>query len=208
MSASNFDRCLSIVLHHEGGYVNDRRDPGGETNMGISRRAYPHEDIRGMTRDRAAAIYRRDYWRAIGGDALPPGVDLVTFDAAVNSGVSRASSWLQRSVGAGVDGDVGQATVAAARAADARRAVLLAVDARERFLKGLKSWPRFGGGWKKRLDDVRSNALAMIAEPVDEPMHVEMSDAEAAAIKALVAWRAQAPGDIAAFARWIEGIPA
>ena len=55
MTASNFDAAMAEVFSHEGGYVNDPRDPGGETNMGISKRSYPNEDIRGMTRERAAA---------------------------------------------------------------------------------------------------------------------------------------------------------
>ena len=82
---ANFEQCLAHVLRSEGGYVNDPNDPGGETNMGISKRAYPHENIKGMTRARAATIYRRDYWDAVQGDSLPAGLDLVAFDPAVNS---------------------------------------------------------------------------------------------------------------------------
>ena len=37
---SNFNKCLKIVLHHEGGYVNHPKDPGGETNLGVTKRVY------------------------------------------------------------------------------------------------------------------------------------------------------------------------
>src|SRR5258708_1604696 len=59
---SEFAPAGAIVLRHEAGYVNDPADPGGETNMGISRHSYPHEDIKGMTTQRALEIYERDFW--------------------------------------------------------------------------------------------------------------------------------------------------
>ncbi|MDF3607570.1 glycoside hydrolase family 108 protein [Paracoccus sp. DMF-8] len=157
----NFDACLAKVLAHEGGYINHPQDPGGETNYGISKRSYPNEDIRGMTRARAAQIYRRDYWDAVRGDDLPAGLDLVAFDAAVNSGPGRGAKWLQQAVGASADGKVGPATLAAAKASDAKTAINRACDYRMAFLRGLGTWPTFGKGWSRRVEDVRATALAM-----------------------------------------------
>lgn len=165
---SNFDRCLNEVLAHEGGYVNDPKDPGGETNMGISRRAYPHEDIRGMTRARAAEIYRRDYWDAVRGDDLPFGLDLVAFDAAVNSGVSRGAKWLQQGLGVNPDGKIGPATLAAAKSTYQPAAIMRAVGFRRNFLMQLPGWAHFGAGWDKRLKSVEAEATAM-ADPHHEP---------------------------------------
>ena len=142
---ANFDKCLAEVLRHEGGYVNHRKDPGGETNMGISKRSYPKEDIRGMTRERAAAIYRRDFWNRVRGDDLPDGLDMVAFDAAVNSGPSRGAKWLQQGVGVTADGKIGPATIAAAKSTYAPAAVQRAVGFRMAFLKGLPTWPRASG---------------------------------------------------------------
>ena len=34
----NFDKCLEMLLEHEGGYVNDSLDPGGITNLDITMR--------------------------------------------------------------------------------------------------------------------------------------------------------------------------
>lgn len=92
----SFDQALAFVLAREGGYVNDAADPGGETNLGISKRAYPNLDIRNLTPDLAGTIYRADYWVKVGCDALTPGMALVVFDSAVNVGVARAKAWLEQ----------------------------------------------------------------------------------------------------------------
>jgi lysozyme family protein len=168
---SNFNRCLDEVLKHEGGYVNHPRDPGGETNLGISRRSYPKEDIKGMTRERAAFLYRRDFWNAVRGDDLPAGLDLVAFDAAVNSGVSRGAKWLQQALGVEVDGKIGPATIEAAKKADAQATVNRALDIRLAFLRRLATWPTFGKGWGRRVEAVRSAALDMAATvPAQKPI--------------------------------------
>ena len=96
---ADFNKAIPIILAHEGGWVDDPADPGGETNMGISKRSYPKENIRGMTRERAAQIYRKDFWDKLKCDDLPAGLDLVAFDAGVNSGPARGAKWLQQAVG-------------------------------------------------------------------------------------------------------------
>ena len=158
---ANFDRCLSEVLQHEGGYVNDPHDPGGETNMGISKRSYPKENIKAMTRARAAVIYRRDFWDAVRGDDLPAGLDLVAFDAAVNSGVSRGAKWLQTALGVSTDGRIGPKTIAAAKAAHSEAVIDRAIAARMSFLRTLSTWSRYGRGWTSRVESVREVATSM-----------------------------------------------
>jgi lysozyme family protein len=96
----SFDKAVGFVLSHEGGYSNDPKDPGGETNHGISKRAYPKLDIKNLTREDAIEIYRREYWDKINGDELPSGLDLICFDTAVNAGVSRALSFKELSIDA------------------------------------------------------------------------------------------------------------
>ena len=165
---SNFDRCLEEVLRHEGGYVNDPHDPGGETNMGISKRSYPKEDIKGMTRARAAEIYRRDYWDRLHADHLPPPLALLTFDAGVNCGVSRSARWLQVAVGAKPDGEIGSRTLLAVRTrcqsnSDAVCAEMLA--ARLLFMSSLSTWSTFGPGWSRRLCRLLLEAARMETAP-------------------------------------------
>ena len=90
---TDFDRALAFVLKWEGGYTNDPDDPGGETNFGISKRAYPRENIRAMTRERAAELYRRDYWTPAGCEGKPFPLALMLFDTAVNCGTVSAKTW-------------------------------------------------------------------------------------------------------------------
>lgn len=147
----DYDRAFEKVIGHEGGYVNDPRDPGGETKYGISKRAYPNINIRALTLDQAKSIYKRDYWDRCHCDQLPVIVRFHVFDAAVNSGVKQASIWLQRAVGADADGIVGVRTVAAARAANPERVISHITGQRLSFMADLKNWSAHGRGWAKRL---------------------------------------------------------
>lgn len=96
---SKFHETLKFTIPIEGGYVNDPDDPGGETKWGISKRAYPNEDIPNLTPERAAEIYYKDYWLASGASNLAPPDCTVVFDTAVLCGVSRAKRWLRESGG-------------------------------------------------------------------------------------------------------------
>ena len=110
---SNFDECLKLVLHHEGGYVNHPKDPGGETNMGVTKRVYEkwcmendleQKDMKDLEFDDVAPIYKKNYWDRVKADQLPEGLDLCVFDWAVNSGTGRAAKKLQAMIGTTVDG--------------------------------------------------------------------------------------------------------
>jgi lysozyme family protein len=94
---NDLKESLKFTLKWEGGYVNDPEDPGGETKWGISKRAYPNEDIKNLSRERALEIYANDYWLKAGCDELPFPYNAVVFDAAVNCGVTRAQAWLRKS---------------------------------------------------------------------------------------------------------------
>lgn len=159
---------MPVLFHHEGGYVDDFRDPGGETNFGISKRAYPKENIRAMTKERAQTIYKRDYWDKIKGDQLPSGVDVVVFDAAVNSGVSRASKWLQEIVGVKQDGIIGPETIKAVVARDRLVLIDRYSDRRLAFMRSAKGkdgkslWPTFGKGWERRVVAVENHAKSVM----------------------------------------------
>lgn len=179
---ANFDACMAEVFKYEGGYVNDPHDPGGETNMGISKRSYPKENIRGMTRARAAQIYRRDFWDKLRCDELPDGLDLVAFDAAVNSGPSRGAKWLQQALGVAADGKVGMATIGAAKNTYAPAAVMRAIGFRRAFLKTLPTWERYKNGWNKRLDSVEAVASAMAGHDVPVRPDVEPVAPQPAAV--------------------------
>lgn len=124
---ATFEAAIDYVLANEGGLVNDPADPGGLTNFGISQRTYPGVDIRNLTRDEAAAIYKRDYWRY--DDIADQRVATKLFDAHVNMGPVQAIRLLQLSLGtieAGpvvADGIIGSYTIEAINAADPGRLI-------------------------------------------------------------------------------------
>ena len=170
----NFSRCLSEILRHEGGYVDHPADPGGATNKGITIGTYAgwkgrkvtKAELRAISDAEVAAIFRRKYWDVVRGDDLPAGLDLVAFDAAVNSGPARGARWLQQALGVTADGKIGPATLARAHASYAPAVIERAVGFRLAFLRGLKTWQHFGKGWSRRVEDVRVTALAMASKPV------------------------------------------
>lgn len=148
---TRFERAFAIVVGHEGGYVNNPADPGGETKWGISARSYPALHIASLTIEDARAIYLRDYWTRCRCDDLAGPLALIVFDAAVNNGVAQASRWLQIAVGVVPDGVVGPATIARALA---RNEVAAAADVHSRrilMMAALPTWQKFGAGWAKRL---------------------------------------------------------
>lgn len=147
----NFDKAFERLIGHEGGYVNDPRDPGGETKFGISKRSYPAEDIKGLTLERAKAIYRRDFWGVAGCDAVPDAMKFDLFDMAVNSGPVTAIKTLQRSAGVTPDGLLGPITLQALNSTPAPRLVARFNGHRLDFMTDLKTWPVFGKGWAKRV---------------------------------------------------------
>ena len=55
----SFDEIIDITLHHEGGYVHDPKDLGGETNYGIAKRFYPEVDIKNLTKDEAKDMNKK-----------------------------------------------------------------------------------------------------------------------------------------------------
>ena len=151
---ATFDACFDRLLGHEGAYVNDPRDPGGETMWGVTvavaRAAGYRGPMRDMPVETAKAIYRERYWDAVRADDLPASVRFDVFDAAVNHGPGQAALWLQRAVGATADGAIGPRTVAAAQAAGPMVGAHFNSQ-RLRFYTDLPTWAAFGRGWARRV---------------------------------------------------------
>jgi lysozyme family protein len=169
---NNFEKCLAKMLAHEGGFVNHPKDPGGMTNLGVTKRVWEewvgHEvdekQMRALTPETVAPLYKRKYWDAVRADELVAGVDYCVFDVAVNSGPGRAIKFLQSSVGATPDGGFGPATLAAVKKAeeDPARLVELYCAKRLEFLQSLKTFETFGKGWSRRVAEVKDEALKML----------------------------------------------
>ncbi len=89
-----FNTCITFVLEREGGYVNDPKDPGGETKYGISKKAWPYLDIKNLKEENAKVLYYQSYWIAVA-DNLPWPLNLCVFDCAVNQGSKKARQFLR-----------------------------------------------------------------------------------------------------------------
>jgi len=161
---SNFERAIKLVLLEEGGLVDNPKDPGGRTNFGISQRAYPHVDIRGLTAESATEIYRRDYWPSAHGDELPWPLCLFVFDHAVNAGPGAAIKLLQRELGVAADGVWGPGTrnALASRGPEAMQALAERfVVGRIRYYLSLPTAETFGVGWCGRVARVALRSAAV-----------------------------------------------
>ena len=166
---ANFEKSLAELLKHEGGYVNHPQDPGGRTNLGVMQavwedwldRAVTEENMKALTPAKVAPLYREMYWDRIKADKLPSGVDYCVFDAAVNSGVSRAAKWLQATVGAVADCAIGEQTLKQVLLTNPQMVIDKYSANRLAFLQRLATWPTFGKGWERRVEEVRVTALKM-----------------------------------------------
>ncbi len=146
----NFDVAIERILGHEGGYVNNPSDPGGETQWGISKRSYPSLAIKSLTRDEAKEIYRRDFWRRIHGEEMYDGIAFQALDFAVNSGVETAVRKLQRAAGVADDGIWGPITQRAVAAKVESDLIMLFAAERLEYWASLSSFAVFGRGWVRR----------------------------------------------------------
>lgn len=172
MANDTFERALSLILDLEGGFVDHPRDPGGATNLGITRatlarwrrRPVSAAEVRALGRTEAAAIYRRYFWKEVSADEMPAGLDLALFDHAVNSGPAQAARCLQTVLGVQIDGRIGPKTIAAAGTCRVDETIRAMTRERLRSLRGLSTWPVFGRGWTSRTTRVEAAALRMARE--------------------------------------------
>ena len=166
----NYDKCLETILHHEGGYVNHPKDPGGETNLGVTKRVYEEfggtKDMKELTVEDVAPIYKKGYWDKMTGDDLPGGLDLCVFDFGVNAGPGRAAKYLQTQIGTVADGGIGPNTLAKLeeyiRENGEHEAVKKYQEMRQKYYESLSTFATFGKGWTRRVDETTKLALDLI----------------------------------------------
>ena len=167
---SNYDECLKTILHHEGGYVNHPKDPGGETNLGVTKRVYQEhggtKDMKDLLVEDVAPIYKKGYWDKIKGDDLPGGLDLCVFDFGVNAGPGRAAKFLQSMIGTTVDGGIGPNTLAKVeeyiRENGEHESVKKYQEMRQKYYEQLSTFDTFGKGWTRRVEETTKLALDII----------------------------------------------
>ena len=188
MSQADFARSLVRVLVYEGGKVDNSRDPGGRTNFGITQKTYSawlaskgedSVDVYKISTADRDSIYETEYWDRIRGDDLPTGLDLVVFDAAVNSGVGQAGKWLQQALGpnyTGIhDGVIGKQTLLAAAGVNDLDSLISSYCSRRlATLQRLRTWNTFGKGWHARIANVQKAGIAWADADTHAPDPVDL----------------------------------
>ena len=171
----NFLPSLAFTLKCEGGYVDNVNDPGGATNKGVTLRVFQEyrknpwlgiSDLKNITDEDLSEIYRT-YWNEVKGDQLPAGLDLMTFDFAVNSGSFAAIKQLQMVVAATIDGRIGPETLSMCEFAMGKtQTITLSNFAKARLIycEKTKDWPYFNKGWTRRISDCQAQALTFLKE--------------------------------------------
>lgn len=156
-SAARLEACLPYIFAGEGGYTNNPKDPGNwtggkvgkgvlkGTKYGIAANSFPTLDIKNLTKEQAADIYRARYWTTAGCDQLEAGVDLPIFDVSVNSGPGRARQFRD--------------ATAAYRVPEVR--IKEISKKRRAFYQGLSTFKTFGKGWLARVAKIEAAALRM-----------------------------------------------
>lgn len=171
----NFDKAFDLVMKSEGGYVNDPADPGGETNLGVTKAAWmsylgvkelPINTMRELTKEKVKPFYKKMYWDKVCGDDLPSGIDYLAFDFAVNAGTGQAAKFIQRAVGVVADGAIGPATMEKVIKTASVDLLIGFSTQKENFYKDIvarkPTQSKFLNGWLSRTASVEKVARTML----------------------------------------------
>ena len=162
----SFKECLDLVLKSEGGWVNHPSDPGGETNLGVTKRVWeeyvghPVESLKKLTKEEVAPLYEQKYWRPCYGEVLPRGLNYLCFSMGVNAGPGRSVKLLQQSIGCVPDGVIGPRTRELICASNSATLIAKFSEIRRDYYRSLKK-PMFEKGWLNRVDHEETEALNM-----------------------------------------------
>ena len=166
---SNFQECLNLVLKSEGGWTGEqglKGDPGGETNLGVTKRVWeeyvghPVTTMKNLTPELVAPLYEQKYWRPCYAEVLPRGLDLLSFSMGVNAGPGRSVKLLQSAIGCVPDGIIGNATRSLISASNCATLIAKFSETRREYYKSLNK-PVFEKGWLNRVDHEETQALQM-----------------------------------------------
>lgn len=170
MAASNWDNAFKLMLASEGGFVNHPSDPGGMTNLGVTKATWENwvgresdeKEMRGLTPEKVEPLYKKKFWDACRCDELPSGIDYLVFDFAVNAGPGRSAKILQTAVGVTPDGGIGPMTLAAVNSFSEAELIEKFSQGKEDFYRSLNTFETFGTGWLNRVAAVKIKATSML----------------------------------------------
>ncbi len=168
----NFKKSLEMLLHHEGGFVNHPKDPGGVTNLGVTKKVFEKwvgrevsiEEMKDLTHEDVAPIYKKNYWDKLKGDDLPNGLDFAAFDWGVNSGNGRPAKVIQKYIGATQDGAIGPKSLTLIAENDPSKIIQYLYEQRQKFYESLKHFKTFGKGWTRRNQETLKASMEMANE--------------------------------------------
>lgn len=158
INSEAFEKAVELIFKHEGGYVNNPKDPGGETKYGISKRSYPYLDIKNLTKLQAKEIYYKDYWLASSCDKMSYEAGVSVFDMSVNAGVKTSIKLIQKALGVKADGIIGPITLGAINKSDNKLFIRFAWQ-RQLYYQALGTFSTFGKGWTNRNFETLLNSL-------------------------------------------------
>ena len=167
----NFDEALKAILKHEGGFVNHPKDPGGMTNLGVTKKVWEEwvghpvdeKAMRALTPEVVGPMYKKKYWDAVKADDLPDGLDYLKIDFAVNAGPGRAIKTMQKAIGTTPDGAIGPKTMQSLKDANQSELVAKFSAEKEAFYRSLPTFATFGKGWLRRVAEAKTHAETMLA---------------------------------------------
>jgi lysozyme family protein len=164
---NNFKECLELVLKSEGGWVNHKDDPGGETNLGVTKRVWeeyvghPVESLKNLTKEDVAPLYEQKYWRPCYGEVLPWGINYLVFSMGINAGPGRSIKLFQSSLGCVPDGVIGPKTRELISASNSSTLIAKFSEVRRDYYRSLNK-PMFIKGWLNRVDHEEAQAINMV----------------------------------------------
>lgn len=173
---SNYNDSFELLIKSEGGYVNNPKDPGGETNLGVTkaawstylRRPVAPGEMKALTKEVVKPFYKTEYWDKLQCDLLPVGIDYLVFDFAVNAGVAQCAKFLQRACGAVDDGVIGPGTMGKLATMRPRELIdSLSIQKRKFYNDIVARKPDqkiFLEGWLRRVDKTQFTARDMLAK--------------------------------------------
>ena len=167
----NYNEALKAILKHEGGYVHHPRDPGGMTNLGVTKKVWEEwvkhpvdeKAMRALTPELVSPMYKKKYWDAVKGDELPDGLDYLMFDFAINAGPGRAIKTMQKAIGTTPDGAIGPKTMQSLKEMNPAQLIEKFSVEKESFYRSLPTFQTFGKGWLRRVAEAKDHAETMLA---------------------------------------------
>jgi lysozyme family protein len=167
----NYNEALKAILKHEGGFVNHPKDPGGMTNLGVTKKVWEEwvkhpvdeKAMRALTPELVSPMYKKKYWDAVKGDELPDGLDYLMFDFAINAGPGRAIKTMQKAIGTTPDGAIGPKTMQSLKEMNPAQLIEKFSVEKESFYRSLPTFQTFGKGWLRRVAEAKDHAETMLA---------------------------------------------